>query len=187
ATSGNRGPSNAVVTEAPVVSRSTGSPGEATSAKLAEPSTGGMGMRWQTGRRAPGMAATLLVLGMGVASAAETPQAKDTKAAPEAWLGVYSQTLTPELREGLNYNNGSGALVSRVVDGSPAEKAGVKSGDVIVGINTTTVASATDLTNAIGAAKVGETISVRIVRDGTRSTLSAKLAEQPQADSEDGA
>ena len=95
------------------------------------------------------MAATLLVLGMGVASAAETPQAKDTKAAPEAWLGVYSQTLTPELREGLNYN-GSGALVSRVVDGSPAEKAGVKSGDVIVGINTTTVASATDLTNAIG-------------------------------------
>ena len=46
------------------------------------------------------MAATLLVLGMGVASAAETPQAKDTKAAPEAWLGVYSQTLTPELREG---------------------------------------------------------------------------------------
>ena len=131
------------------------------------------------------MAATLLVLGMGVASAAETPQAKDTKAAPEAWLGVYSQTLTPELREGLNYN-GSGALVSRVVDGSPAEKAGVKSGDVIVGINTTTVASATDLTDAIQAAKVGQAISVRIVRDGTRSTLSAKLAEQPQEDSEDG-
>ena len=123
------------------------------------------------------MAATLLVLGMGVASAAETPQAKDTKAAPEAWLGVYSQTLTPELREGLNYN-GSGALVSRVVDGSPAEKAGVKSGDVIVGINTTTVASATDLTDAIQAAKVGQAISVRIVRVSA-FRLRAKRATVP--------
>jgi serine protease Do len=130
------------------------------------------------------MTAAVLAMGMGVASAAtETPQAKEEKGATEAWLGVYSQTLTPELREGLNYN-GSGALVNRVVDGSPAEKAGVKSGDVIVGINTTTVASATDLTNAIRAAKVGQTVSIRVVRDGTRSTLNAKLVERP-ADSEE--
>ena len=130
------------------------------------------------------MAAMVLALGMGVANAAtETPQAKDAKGATEAWLGVYSQTLTPELREGLNYG-GSGALVNRVVEGSPAEKAGVKSGDVVVGINTTTVASATDLTKAIRAAKVGQAISVRIVRDGKRATLSAKLAERPAEDSE---
>jgi serine protease Do len=122
----------------------------------------------------------VLVLGMGVANAAaEKAQAQ------EPWLGVYTQTLTPELREGLNYN-GSGALVSRVVDGGPADKAGLKSGDVIVGVNTATVASATDLTKAIQALKVGQTISLRIIRDGTRATLSAKLAERPAEESEDG-
>ena len=112
---------------------------------------------------------------------AATPEAKPE--AKEAWLGVYTQTLTPELSEGLNYT-GSGALVSRVVDGSPAEKAGVKKGDVIVGINTTTVASATDLTKAIGNAKVDQTVSVRIIRDGERRTLSAKLVERPAEEME---
>jgi len=136
-------------------------------------------MRWHSGAWASGVAAIVLVLGMGVASAATEAKTE----AKEGWLGVYSQTLTPELREGLNYT-GSGALVSRVVDGSPAEKAGVKSGDVIVGINTTTVASATDLSKAVAALKVGQTISVRIVRDGARRTLSAKLAERPEDDLE---
>jgi serine protease Do len=125
------------------------------------------------------VAAIVLVLGMGVANAATETKAE----AKEGWLGIYSQTLTAELREGLNYS-GSGALVSRVVEGGPAEKAGVKSGDVIVGINTTTVASASDLSDAIRAAKVGQTISVRIVRDGQRRTLSAKLAERPEEDFE---
>ena len=136
-------------------------------------------MRWHSGAWASGVAAIVLVLGVGVASAATETKAE----AKEGWLGVYSQTLTPELREGLNYT-GSGALVSRVVEGSPAEKAGVKSGDVIVGINTTTVASATDLTKAVQATKVGQTVSVRIVRDGARRTLSAKLAERPEDDLE---
>ena len=136
-------------------------------------------MRWHSGAWASGVAAIVLVLGMGVASAASETKAE----AKEGWLGVYSQTLTPELREGLNYT-GSGALVSRVVDGSPADKAGVKSGDVIVGINTTTVASATDLSKAVAALKVGQTISVRIVRDGARRTLNATLAERSEEDFE---
>lgn len=126
----------------------------------------------------PGMAALVLVLGMGTASAAATPSAAPAAEAKDAWLGVYTQTLTPELREGLNYT-GTGALVSRVVEDSPAAKAGVQKGDVIVGINTATIASSTDLTDAIGKLKVGQAISVRIVRDGTRRSLSAKLAERP--------
>jgi S1-C subfamily serine protease len=130
------------------------------------------------------MAAMVLVLGMGVSGAAAVaPEAKDTKDAKDAWLGVYTQTLTPELREGLNYS-GSGALVNRVVEGGPAEKAGVKSGDVIVGISTTTIASATDLTNAIQAMKVGQAVAVRIVRDGTRRSLTAKLDARPEESEE---
>ena len=142
-------------------------------------------MRWYSGRWAAATAVTLL-LGLGVADAATTPSAApEASAAKDAWLGVYTQTLTPELREGLNYT-GAGALVSRVVEDSPAAKAGVQKGDVIVGINTATIASATDLTDAIGKAKVGQSMSVRIVRDGTRRTLNAKLAERP-AEDEDAA
>jgi len=138
-------------------------------------------MRWHSGRWAAATA-VMLVLGLGVASAATTPSASpDAAAAKDAWLGVYTQTLTPELREGLNYT-GTGALVSRVVEEGPAAKAGVQKGDVVVGINTATIASATDLTDAIGKAKVGQTISVRIVRDGARRTLNAKLAERPAED-----
>ena len=126
---------------------------------------------WMAVYAVMGLAAGLLA---AAAAGAATPEA----AAKEAWLGVYTQTLTPELSEGLNYT-GSGALVSRVVEGSPAEKAGVKKGDVIVGLNTTTIASATDLTKAIGNAKVDQAVSVRIIRDGERRTLSAKLVERP--------
>ena len=142
-------------------------------------------MRWHSGRWAAATA-VMLLLGLGVANAATTSGASPEAAPPkDAWLGVYTQTLTPELREGLNYS-GTGALVSRVVEDGPAAKAGVQKGDVIVGINTATIASATDLTDAIGKTKVDQTISVRIVRDGTRRSLNAKLAERP-AEGEDSA
>jgi serine protease Do len=122
-----------------------------------------------------------LIAGAAGGVGAATPEAKPE--AKEAWLGVYTQTLTPELSEGLNYK-GSGALVNRVVEGSPAEKAGVKKGDVIVGLNTTTIASATDLTKAVGGSKVDQTVSVRIIREGERRTLSAKLVERPAEEME---
>jgi len=71
-------------------------------------------MRWHSGRWAAA-AAVMLLLGLGVADAATTPSAApEASAAKDAWLGVYTQTLTPELREGLNYT-GTGALVSRIV------------------------------------------------------------------------
>jgi len=125
----------------------------------------------------------VLVLGLGVAGAATTSKAPEAAVPQDAWLGVYTQTLTAELREGLNYS-GSGALVSRVVEDSPAAKAGVQKGDVIVGLNTTTIESSSDLTDAVGKLKVGQSVSVRIVRDGTRRSLNAKLVERPADDLE---
>ena len=133
-------------------------------------------MRWQPVRWASVTAAAVLVIGMGVANGATTD-------AKEAWLGVYTQTLTAELREGLNYT-GTGALVSRVIEGGPAAKAGVQKGDVIVGIGTTTITASPDLTKAISAAKVGQTVQVRIVRDGQRRTLNATLAERKDEEME---
>jgi len=119
---------------------------------------------------AAGLLIVLLVSGAGPARGADDQ---------EAWLGVQTQTLTPELREGLGYD-GAGALVNRVVDGSPADRAGVRKGDVIVGLNGATVASATDLARAVTAARVGQTVSLRIVREGAHRSLSAKLAARPE-------
>src|SRR5437762_1908844 len=140
-------------------------------------------MRWHSFRWASGVGALVLVLGSEIAGAATTSKAPDAAAPKDAWLGVYTQTLTAELKDGLNYS-GTGALVSRVVEDGPAAKAGVQKGDVIVGVNTTTVESSSDLTDAIGKLKVGQAASVRIVRDGTRRTLNAKLAERPADDLE---
>jgi serine protease Do len=138
-------------------------------------------MRGRTGWWAIGTAALLVLMGTnGAQAAAAAPEAPK---AEEAWLGVYTQTLTAELKEGLNYN-GNGALVSRVVEGSPAEKAGVKKGDVIVGFGSATVASSDDLSRAAGKTKVGQVVSVAIVRDGARRSLSAKLAARPAEDLE---
>ncbi|HEY2953870.1 MAG TPA: PDZ domain-containing protein [Candidatus Eisenbacteria bacterium] len=122
-----------------------------------------------------GVAALLIVLGTGAARAATDER--------EAWLGVYSQTLTSELRDGLGYD-GSGALVNRVVEGSPAERAGIRKGDVIVGIAASTIESSADVSRAVRAGKVGQTVAVRIVRDGQRRTLSARLAVRPEEDLE---
>jgi serine protease Do len=140
-------------------------------------------MRWHSVRWASGVAALVLVLGLGVAGAATTTKAPEAAVPQDAWLGVYTQTLTTELREGLNYS-GSGALVSRVVEGGPAAKAGLQKGDVIVGVNTATIESSSDLTDAIGKLKVGQAVAIRIVRDGTRRSLNAKLAERPADDLE---
>ncbi len=97
------------------------------------------------------------------------------------WLGIYSQTLTTELRDGLDYK-GAGVLVNRVVAGSPAEKAGLEKGDVIVSVNGHQVDSPDQLAEVIGGRHAGDDVSVRIVRNGERQTLSATLASRDDAD-----
>ena len=101
-----------------------------------------------------------------------------SESSSEAWLGVYSQTLTPELRDEFKYQ-GDGALVNRVIPGSPAEKAGIKKGDVIISVNSRPVASAEELTRAIRSGRVDQSASIQVARDGVKKTLTAKLAARP--------
>lgn len=100
-------------------------------------------------------------------------------ASATAWLGVYSQDITPELREGMNYN-GAGALVTRVVPDSPADRAGVERGDVIVGVGGEDVGSPGDLVEAVGSASEDASIDILVVRDGAKKSLRAKLASRPE-------
>ena len=100
-----------------------------------------------------------------------------------AWLGVYSQEITPELRDGMNHAS-EGVLVNRVVPDSPADRAGIRKGDVIVRVNSRLVNTPDELSRIVRAGHVGDPVAIRIVRDGNQQTLTARLAARPEEDSE---
>jgi serine protease Do len=95
------------------------------------------------------------------------------------YLGVQIQPLTKELAEGLGLAADKGALVAGAQDGTPAQKAGLKSGDVIVAVNGEKVADARELTRRIGAMKPGSRAEVTYLRDGRERTATVELAAQP--------
>ncbi|HLY53185.1 MAG TPA: Do family serine endopeptidase, partial [Steroidobacteraceae bacterium] len=94
-------------------------------------------------------------------------------------LGVTMYTVTPDIAHSLGLASAVGALVSRVVEGSPAEKAGVRVGDVITSVNGQPVKSNGELRNAIGLLHVGDKVEVALMRDGKPMQLTAVLAAVP--------
>ena len=97
------------------------------------------------------------------------------------WLGVKIQMITPELQSALGLKTPHGALISDVVKGSPAEKAGLKSGDVIIEFNKEEVPSTAQLPRMVGALKPGTEVEVKVLRDGSEKTLTVKLGNMPEA------
>ena len=102
-----------------------------------------------------------------------------TLASAGAWLGVYTQEVSAELREAFGLESG-GVLVTNVVPESPASRAGLLKGDVIVTANKKGIEAPSDLTDLITAANPGQTVSLGIVRKGASKTLSVKLVERPE-------
>jgi len=105
------------------------------------------------------------------------PQLKDRGSVTRGWLGVSIQPITPELAKTFGLKQASGALVSDVVDGSPAEKAGVKQGDVIVEFNGKKVKSSSELPHIVGGTSVGKEVVMKIIRDGEELPLQVKVGE----------
>ena len=97
-------------------------------------------------------------------------------------LGVVTQDLTPQLAQAFGLQRRGGAVVAQVTPGSAAEKAGVRSGDVIIALNGRAVADAGDLRNAIGLLRVGTAVDLGLLRHGNQLTLRAMIAD-PLADS----
>ena len=109
-------------------------------------------------------------------------QLAQTGRVERGWLGVTIQPLTPELAKGFGLLNAQGALVASVLDGSPAQKAGMKPGDVITEYNGRKVARSEDLPRAVAETPVGREVPVTVLRDGKSLTLTAKIAqlEEPE-------
>ncbi|MEE8354932.1 MAG: trypsin-like peptidase domain-containing protein [Candidatus Bathyarchaeia archaeon] len=83
------------------------------------------------------------------------------------WVGIYGVTMTPQVAKYYNLKTERGVLVTNVIPRSPAQKSGVTPGDVIVSINDSLVATIQDLKDEIGKMRVGDGVSLSVVR-GTK-------------------
>lgn len=96
------------------------------------------------------------------------------------WLGVMIQELNPDLAEQFGLKEPKGALVGDVLKDSPAEKAGMVRGDVIVEVDGEAVESATQLRNMVARLSVGTKIDFSVIRDGKEKEITVKIGEQPK-------
>ncbi len=95
------------------------------------------------------------------------------------WLGVSIQPVTPDIAKQFGLKEQAGALVGDVVEGSPAEKAGLKRGDVIIKYDGNAVNDPSQLKNMTASTPVGKEVLLYIVRDGKANPVKVEIAELP--------
>ena len=95
------------------------------------------------------------------------------------WLGVELQELTPELAKSFNLKEKKGVLISEVGPGSPASKAGVRSGDILLEYNGRPVNNYRDLSLAVAESKVGASSKLKVLREGREMVLDVTVGERP--------
>ena len=95
------------------------------------------------------------------------------------WLGVYIQEIDDKLAKSFGMKKSKGALVSKVLSNSPAEKAKIQQGDVILKFNNNDINKSTDLPLVVGQSKVGQSFNVQIMRNRMIMNLSVTLEELP--------
>ena len=95
------------------------------------------------------------------------------------YLGISPQDITPGLQQEFNLPDENGALVGDVFPGTPAEKAGIKSGDVIIAFNGKNVSDAHDLQLTVSQCEPGSPATVKLLRDGAQKNFTVTLAQLP--------
>ena len=93
------------------------------------------------------------------------------------WLGVVIQDVNRDLAESFGLAKPGGALVSRVLDGGPADTGGLKEGDIIVTYNGSDIDLSSDLPHLVGRSRPGGEVEVVIVREGDRQTVQVTVGE----------
>jgi len=117
----------------------------------------------------------LIIVLVAVVALAATGSLVWAKTGSGAWLGVYTQPLDQKLAKSLGLNAENGALVNEVVDDSPAERAGLKVDDVIIGVNNRAVTDSDELLDRIDEASPGDTVTVTVMRRAQKLDLSVVL------------
>jgi serine protease Do len=91
------------------------------------------------------------------------------------WLGVEMQAITPDMEDALGINTTNGVVVADVVADGPAAKAGLKSGDVIVGFGNQPIKNTHELALAVANSPPGQSVDAKILRDSKPQTISVKI------------
>lgn len=95
------------------------------------------------------------------------------------WLGIAIQEMSKELAESFGLKNTAGALIAGIEKSSPAEKAGLEPGDVIVKFDGKVIPSSNDLPRVVAATKPGKTVQAEIMRKGSLKTISVTVGDLP--------
>lgn len=116
-------------------------------------------------------------------------QLRETGKVVRGWIGVAIQSVTPDLAKSFGMKEARGALVSDVAPGGPADKGGIKQGDVIIAFGGKPVRSSSDLPRMVAETPVGRSVDVTVIRNGEEMHVTVKVEEltekkiaaQPQA------
>src|SRR5580658_9082726 len=107
-------------------------------------------------------------------------QLRDHGAVTRGWIGVQIQPVTAEIADSLGMKNARGALVAEPQSGSPAQKAGIRAGDVIVSVNGEAIDDARHLARRISSMAPGTSVKLGVIRGGKEDTLTLTLGELPK-------
>jgi serine protease Do len=112
------------------------------------------------------------------------PQLRETGKVVRGWLGVAIQPVSEDMSKSLKMKDTKGALVSDVNAGGPAEKAGVKPGDVVLAADDRPVQDNSDLSRYISTRAPGTTVRLKLLRDGAEKTIPVTLGTFPEESQE---
>jgi serine protease Do len=112
------------------------------------------------------------------------PQLETTGSVTRGYMGVSIQAITPELAKSLTLKDTKGALVADVTKGSPAEAAGIKPGDVIVGFDGKPIAEMSALPPLVAGTPIDKEVPVTILRNGAEQTVQVKVGRMPSEQAE---
>lgn len=96
------------------------------------------------------------------------------------WIGIEAQDITPELAESFRLNKAQGALIAGVLKHSPADRAGLRSGDILVAIEGKPVTDSGSMLNLIAALQPNEKATLQIVRDGNIANIAIIIGKRPK-------
>ena len=124
-------------------------------------------------------------LGIGFAISATT--AKKTMeqiiqhgSVTRGWVGAGVQELTAELAESFKLGDTKGVLITEVIRNSPAEQAGIKTGDILIAIDNKTIVDTSAMLETVANLPPGKVVSIKLLRNGTTMSVQAKIGKRPK-------
>ncbi len=105
------------------------------------------------------------------------PQLESKGQVTRGYLGVNIQAITPEIGKALKLETQKGALVSDVMPGTPAEKAGIQRGDVVIAYNREAVEGPRDLSLFVAKTPVGNEVTITLMREGAKKEIAARIGK----------